>query len=365
MKKTRLHKQHVGLKGKMIEFFGWEMPVEYSGGGIVEEHLAVRTRAGLFDVSHMGEIRVSGPQALDYVQFLTPNNAARTNPSKAQYSALTTPAGTFVDDMLVYCLEEAQEYLLVVNAANSDKDYAWIRSHTDGYEVTVENQSEHYSQMALQGRRAQEILSSLTPADLDELGSFHVVHTQVAGIESMVSRTGYTGEDGFEIYTRSDNPGIIWDALMKEGAGHGLKPIGLGARDTLRLEACLMLYGNDIDDTTTALEAGLRWLVKFKKGDFLGREALLKQKEEGLSRKLAGFEILGRGIARAHYPVLVDGERVGEVTSGTFSPLLKKSIGLTYLPVESTEVGTALDIEIRGKAVPAAVVELPFYKRDY
>jgi aminomethyltransferase len=365
MKKTRLHSRHVDLKGKMIEFFGWEMPVEYIGGGIVEEHLAVRSQAGLFDVSHMGEVLVSGPQALDYVQFLTPNNAARTSPSKAQYSALTTPEGTFMDDMLVYCLDEGQKYLLVVNAANTDKDYAWIQSHTDGFEVTVENQSDLYSQMALQGRKARDILKTLTPVDLDELKSFDVVHTRVAGIESMVSRTGYTGEDGFEIYSRSDNPEVIWDSLMESGSVHGLKPIGLGARDTLRLEACLMLYGNDIDDTTTALEAGLRWLVKFKKGEFLGREALLKQKEEGLVRKLAGFEVLGRGIARPHYPVLVGGQKIGEVTSGTFSPLLKKSIGLAYLPIESTEAGTDLDIEIRGRGVPARVVELPFYKRDY
>jgi len=361
MKKTRLFAQHTGLNGKMIEFFGWEMPVEYSG--IVEEHLAVRRQAGLFDVSHMGEILVSGPQALEYVQFLTPNNAARTSPSKAQYSALTTPQGTFVDDMLVYNLDDTH-YLLVVNAANSDKDFAWVESHTQSFDVTVENLSDSYSQLALQGRKSLEILTPLTAADLDQLKSFEVVHTQVVGLDSMVSRTGYTGEDGFEIYTQSENPEIIWNTLLEKGAPHGLKPIGLGARDTLRLEACLMLYGNDIDDTTTVLEAGLRWLVKFKKGDFLGREALLKQKEEGLTRKLAGFEILGRGIARPHYPVFWEGDRVGEVTSGTYSPFLKKSIGLTYLPLEACEVGTDLSIEIRGKTKPARVVELPFYKRD-
>jgi aminomethyltransferase len=362
MKTTRLHDNHVKLKGRMIEFFGWEMPVEYSG--IMDEHLAVRNQAGLFDVSHMGEILVSGPQALEYVQHLTPNNAARTSPEKAQYSALTTPEGTFVDDLLVYCLDETR-YLLVVNAANTDKDFEWIRTHTEGFEVTVENVSDRYSQLALQGRKAVDILKTLTPADLEALGSFAVVHTEVAGIASMVSRTGYTGEDGFEIYTQSETPGIIWDALMEKGKAYGLKPIGLGARDTLRLEACLMLYGNDIDDTTTALEAGLRWLVKFKKGDFLGREALFKQKEEGLARKLAGFEVVGRGIARSHYPVFVGGIRVSEVTSGTFAPFLKKSIGLTYLPIESTEVGTDLEIEVRSKRVPARVVEIPFYKRDY
>jgi aminomethyltransferase len=346
----------------MIEFFGWEMPVEYSG--IMDEHLAVRNQAGLFDVSHMGEILVSGPQALEYVQHLTPNNAARTSPEKAQYSALTTPEGTFVDDLLVYCLDETR-YLLVVNAANTDKDFEWIRTHTEGFDVTVENVSDRYSQLALQGRKAADILKTLTAANLEALGSFAVVHTEVAGIASMVSRTGYTGEDGFEIYTQSETPGIIWDALMEKGEASGLKPIGLGARDTLRLEACLMLYGNDIDDTTTALEAGLRWLVKFKKGDFLGRETLLKQKEEGLARKLAGFEVVGRGIARSHYPVFVGGNRVSEVTSGTFAPFLKKSIGLTYLPIESTEVGTDLEIEVRGKRIPARVVEIPFYKRDY
>ncbi len=362
MKTTRLHDNHIKLKGRMIEFFGWEMPVEYSG--IMDEHLAVRNQAGLFDVSHMGEILVSGPQALEYVQHLTPNNAARTSPEKAQYSALTTPEGTFVDDLLVYCLDETH-YLLVVNAANTDKDFEWIRTHTEGFDVTVENVSDRYSQLALQGRKAVDILKTLTPADLEALGSFAVVHTEVAGIASMVSRTGYTGEDGFEIYTQSETPGIIWDALLEKGEAHGLKPIGLGARDTLRLETCLMLYGNDIDDTTTALEAGLRWLVKFKKGDFLGRETLLKQKEEGLARKLAGFEVVGRGIARSHYPVFVGGNRVSEVTSGTFAPFLKKSIGLTYLPIESTEVGTDLEIEVRGKRIPARVVEIPFYKRDY
>jgi aminomethyltransferase len=362
MKTTRLHDKHTKLNGRMIEFFGWEMPVEYSG--IMQEHLAVRNRAGLFDVSHMGEILVEGPRALEYVQHLTPNNAARTNPEKAQYSALTTPEGTFVDDLLVYCLDETR-YLLVVNAANTEKDFEWIRSHSGGYDVSVENLSDRYSQLALQGRKAVQILQAHTPADLDALGSFSVVHTEVAGVASMVSRTGYTGEDGFEIYTQSETPGIIWDALMETGEAHGLIPIGLGARDTLRLEACLMLYGNDIDDTTTALEAGLRWLVKFKKGDFLGREALLRQKEEGLTRRLAGFEIVGRGIARSHYPVLVGGSRVGEVTSGTFSPFLKKSIGLAYLPIGSTEVGTDLEVEIRGKPVPARVVEIPFYKRDY
>ncbi len=362
MRETLLHSNHIKLNGKMIEFFGWDMPVEYSG--IVEEHQAVRQQAGLFDVSHMGELLVTGPQALDFVQFLTPNNAARTSPAKAQYSALTTPEGTFVDDLLVYCLDETR-YLLVVNAANTEKDFQWVRSFSQKFGVKVENVSESYSQLALQGRKAAQIMKMLTSTDLEQLGPFDVMFTEVAGIESMVSRTGYTGEDGFEIYTQSRTPGVIWEALLKKGKPHGLLPVGLGARDTLRLEASLMLYGNDIDDTTTVLEAGLRWLIKFKKGDFLGRDALLAQKEQGLQRKLMGFELTERGIARPHYPVWVGSEKVSEVTSGTFSPFLKKSIGLAYLPMAAAEPDTELRIEIRGKQVAAQVVPLPFYKRDY
>jgi len=358
---TKLNSAHKKLGGKMIDFFGWEMPVEYSG--IIDEHMAVRTSAGLFDVSHMGEILVLGKQSLDFIQYLTPNNAARLTPNKAQYTALTTPQGTFVDDMLVYCLNE-ERYLLVVNAANADKDYQWIIDHKEGFDVVVENQSASYSQLALQGPKALEILQPLTGIELAEMKSFHAARGSVAEIGALVSRTGYTGEDGFEIYTQSENPEMMWDAILERGKAFGLLPIGLGARDTLRLEATLMLYGNDIDDTTTVLEAGLSWLVKFKKGDFLGREALLKQKEEGLQRKLVGFDIIGRGIARPHYPVFVQGEKTSEVTSGTYSPYLKKSIGLAYLPIHFTETDTVIEIEIRGKRVEAKVVPLPFYKRD-
>ncbi len=362
MRKTRLHPHHQQLKGRMIEFFGWEMPVEYSG--IMDEHLAVRNQAGLFDVSHMGEILLIGTQALDCVQYLTPNNAARTNPEKAQYSALTTPQGGFVDDLLVYCLDETR-YLLVVNAANTEKDFAWIESHARDFDVTVTNVSDQYTQMALQGRRAVDILRGITAVNVEDMPSFGVAHGPVAGIDAMISRTGYTGEDGFEIYTTSPDPGVIWNALLRNGQGHGLKPVGLGARDTLRLEACLMLYGNDIDETTSVMEAGLSWLVKFKKGDFLGRESLLHQKEEGVSRKLAGFEILGRGIARPHYPVFCAGDEVGQVTSGTFSPYLKKSIGLAYLPAAFAEIDSEIEVGVRSKRIPARVVELPFYRRDY
>jgi len=361
MKKTRLNSSHKKLGAKMIEFFGWEMPVEFSG--IIDEHLAVRQRAGLFDVSHMGEILISGKQALDFVQYLTPNNAARLEPHKAQYSCLTTPKGTFVDDLLVYCLGE-ERYLMVVNAANSDKDYEWIINHKEGYDVEVLNQSDDYTQLAIQGPRALEILQPLVDINLEDIGSFWFDWTNIAGEKVLASRTGYTGEDGYEIYTLSAHPEKIWDAIIEKGKEYNLQPVGLGARDTLRLEATLMLYGNDIDETTTVLEAGLGWLVKFKKGDFLGREALLKQKEKGVKKKLVGFEIIEKGIARPHYPLFLKGEKVSEVTSGSYSPYLKKGIGLAYLPLEFTEVGTEIEIGVRNKKVKARVIPTPFYRRS-
>jgi aminomethyltransferase len=344
----------------MIEFFGWEMPVEFKG--IIEEHMAVRTAAGLFDVSHMGEIIVRGKEALAFVQHLTPNDAGRLAPNQVQYTALTTPQGTFVDDMLVYCLSP-EEYLLVVNAANTDKDFGWVTAHQGGYDVSVENASDRYSQLALQGPRALEILQPLTGINLAGLKPFWAERGKVAGIETLVSRTGYTGEDGFEIYTMSGQPVAILEEIIKAGRPLGLLPIGLGARDTLRLEAKLMLYGNDIDDTTTVLEADLKWIIKFKKGDFLGRDVLEKQLAEGIKRKIVGFELLEKGIPRPHYPVFSGGQQAGLVTSGTFSPFLKKSIGLVYLPVELTGVGTEVAVGIRDKKAKAKVVSTPFYKR--
>jgi aminomethyltransferase len=325
----------------MIEFFGW----------------------GLFDVSHMGEIVISGRQALDFVQYLTPNDAASLNPEKAQYSCLTTPQGTFVDDLLVYCLDSGK-YLFVVNCANSDKDYEWILSHKEGYDVEVENKSDDYTQIALQGPSALEILKPLVDVNVEEMKSFGSSRGKIEGEEVLVSRTGYTGEDGFEIYTLSSRPEKIWDTILERGKTFGVVPVGLGARDTLRLEAKLMLYGNDIDETTTVLEAGLGWFVKYEKGEFLGREALLAQKEDGIKRRLVGFELMERGIARPLYPVFVEGKKVSVVNSGTFSPYLKKSIGLTYLPVEYKEVGTEFEVGIRDKKVKARVVATPFYKRS-
>ncbi len=362
MKATRLNANHRKFGAKMIEFFGWDMPLEYRG--IIDEHMAVRTAAGLFDVSHMGEILVTGKDALAFVQNLTPNDASRLAVNQVQYTALTTPQGTFVDDMLVYCLDP-DRYLLVVNAANTDKDYQWVVNHLQGFNVNAENLSDSYTQLALQGRKAAEILRPLTDVKLEEMKPFWAAWGKVAGLDTLVSRTGYTGEDGFEIYTTAPNPETIWDAILESGKSLGIQPLGLGARDTLRLEAKLMLYGNDIDDTTTVLEADLKWIVKFKKGPFLGSDVLLKQSEEGIRRKIVGFELVDRGIARPHFPVFVDGEKVAEVRSGTFAPYLKKSIGLVYLPVEKTEIGTEFEIGIRDKKARARVIPTPFYKRDY
>jgi len=361
MKRTRLYDSHKKWNARMIEFFGWEMPVEYKG--IIDEHMAVRTKAGLFDVSHMGEVVVRGKDALAFVQHLTPNDAARLAPGQVQYTALTTPEGTFVDDMLVYCVGP-EDYFLVVNASNADKDYAWIVAHAKGFAVTTENRSSAYSQLALQGPEAVAVLQELTALDLAHIQSFHFAFGKVAGVDALVSRTGYTGEDGFEIYMVDPNPGVVWDAILAKGGDHGVMPIGLGARDTLRLEAKLMLYGNDISDKTTVLEADLKWICKFQKGDFLGKAVLERQLVEGVRRKIAGFEITDRGIARPHYPVLVGGTKLSEVSSGTFAPFLKKSIGLAYLPIEHTVIGTEIGIGIRDKVVKAKVVPTPFYKRE-
>ncbi len=360
MDKTRFNELHKKLGAKMVEFVGWEMPIEYKG--IIDEHMAVRTRAGLFDVSHMGEVLVTGKDALAYVQWLTPNDAARLAPGQVQYTALMTPESTFVDDMLVYCMGP-ETYFLVVNAANVAKDFAWIAGHTKGFDVKVENQSDAYSQVALQGPLAEKILQPLTDVNLAGMKSFWWARGKMAGIACLISRTGYTGEDGFEVYTTDPKPGPIWTSIIETGTPLGLLPVGLGARDTLRLESKLMLYGNDITDKTTVLEADLKWIVKLQKGDFLGKPVIERQQAEGLKKKLAGFELVDKGVARPHYPAYVKGQKVAEVCSGTFSPLLKKSIGLVYLPIEATAVGTEFEIGIRDKKTQAKVVPTPFYKR--
>lgn len=374
MKKTPLHQIHKALGAKMIDFAGWEMPVQYSG--IIEEHLTTRTKAGLFDISHMGQILFKGPGALQAVQYLATNQAAKLVPGQVQYSALLYPTGTFVDDITVYKFNEEQ-FMFCVNAANTDKDYAWIQENISSKKssfapVQIKNVSEEIALLALQGPKAAEILQNLTEINLSSLKSFRFIEGAVAGIKTWISRTGYTGEDGFELYIPAEEANRevhqekvieVWNKLLEAGQEHGLKPVGLGARDTLRLEARLVLYGNDITDQTTPLEADLEWIVKYDKGDFIGREALLKQKEQGIQRKLVGFEMIQRGIARSHYKILKGQELVGEVTSGTYAPYLDKNIGLGYVKIEYSEIGTELDILIRDQKVKAKIVPTPFYKR--
>ena len=361
VRKTPLHAAHVAAGGRMVPFAGWELPVQYSG--TLDEHLAVRTRAGLFDVSHMGEVRVKGPEALAYLQLVTCNDVSKLVPGRIQYSGLTTPEGTFVDDFLVYKLGE-QEYFLVVNAGNTPKDVDWLHYHAKGFQVDVRDESSQWAQLAVQGPKAVEILQPLVRVDLAPLKYYGFLQADVDGVPSIVSRTGYTGEDGFEVYAPADAGPRLWDAIMSRGKEHGLLPCGLGARDTLRLEAKMALYGNDIDDTTTVLEADLGWICRLDKGDFLGRDVLVRQKAEGLKRKLVGFETEGRGaIARRGFRALRDGEPVGVVTSGTFAPYLKKNIGLAYLPAGMWEAGTRFEVEIRNRLESAVVVPTPFYRR--
>jgi aminomethyltransferase len=358
LKRTPLWQRHRALSGKMVAFGGWDMPVEYSV--LSEEHRAVRERAGVFDVSHMGEIRIRGPKAFDVVQRLTCNDVAALDDGKVQYSAFLTPEGTFVDDLLTYRLA-ANDYLLVVNASNTPKDVEWAKA-AECPGASVEDESPIWAQIAVQGPRAETILQTLTATPLGRITYYRSEPGKVLGVPVLLSRTGYTGEDGFEVYLHPDHAGDVWDAILKAGQPHGILPAGLGARDTLRLEACLALYGNDIDDTHTPWEANLGWIVKMKKGDFSGREALAKLKEAGVTRKLVGFEVTGRGIARHGYPLTVDGAK-GIVTSGTQTPTVGKPIGLAYVPAEKTAPGTELSIDIRGRGVSAVVVPTPFYRR--
>ncbi|HEX5044927.1 MAG TPA: glycine cleavage system aminomethyltransferase GcvT [Candidatus Polarisedimenticolaceae bacterium] len=360
--RTPLHALHVAAGARMVEFAGWEMPVQYTG--VLDEHEAVRTRCGLFDVSHMGEVAVSGPQALPFLQHVTCNDVAKLVPGRIQYSALMTAAGTFVDDLLVYCLEEERGFLVVVNAGNAAKDLSVLQTAARSFEVEVEDHSARYALLAVQGPRALPVVSALAAADLRDLRYYGFVRTDVDGVPCLVSRTGYTGEDGFELYAPPQAAERLWRALLAAGAAHGIKPAGLAARDTLRLEACMALYGNDIDETTTVLEADLGWIVKLDKGAFVGREVLARQKAEGVSRRLVAFETGGRAVARHGYPARVEGEEAGVVTSGTFSPTLKKNVGLAYLPAAHAVPGTRFEVEIRGRGEPATVVAKPFYKRE-
>lgn len=363
--KTPLHAQHIAAGARMVPFGGWHMPIDYSGKGhgVIKEHLAVRRAAGLFDVSHMGEVDIVGPGALVFLQRVTSNDVARLQDGHAQYSALPMPTGAPVDDIIVYRFS-AERYLLVVNAGNRAKDMAWLQAQ-DPAGCEIHDRSDEFALLALQGPKAVSILQPLTPKDLAAVGYYKFTTGMVAGLFATIARTGYTGEDGFEIMVKTGDAPALWDALITAGSGDGLVPAGLGARDTLRLEAKMCLYGNDIDETTTLAEAGLGWItcVEPHKGDFNGRAVLAEQKAKGTARKLVGFEMKERGIARQGYPVLVGGAPVSVVTSGSMAPYLEKNIGLAYVPSENAATGSAIGIEIRGVPVAAEIVKTPFYKR--
>jgi aminomethyltransferase len=363
LKKTPLHARHRALGARMVEFGGWDMPVEYSG--IVDEHMAVRTRAGLFDVSHMGEIEIAGKDAFKAVQHITSNDAGRLAINQIQYSALTTPQGTFVDDVLTYRIAD-DHFMLVVNASNIMKDFHWIAEHVKeaGGDAAAVNTSSRYALIALQGPVARDVLQTLTAVDLSAIKYYWFATGEVAGVRVTISRTGYTGEDGFEVFAPPSSAERVWDAILQAGKSAGVVPAGLGARDTLRLEASMRLYGNDMDETTTVVEADLGWIVGWKKDEFLGHDVLKRQKAEGAPRKLVGFEMLERAIGRHGYDAYIGGEKVGVVTSGTQTPFLKKAIGMAYLPADRTAPGTEFEIDIRGRRVKAAVVPMPFYKRQ-
>ena len=367
VRKTALNSVHRQMGAKMVEFNGWEMPVEYpSAGGIMAEHNAVRAGVGIFDVSHMGDIRLAGPQALAAVQRISMNDASRLAIAQAQYSALLYPQGTFVDDVVVHRLGE-NEYLLVINAGTREKDFNWVRDHTRQFDCTVENLSDDFTQIAIQGPKAVNLLQKLTDADLSAVKFYWVTRGTVCGLKNtLIARTGYTGEDGFEIYVPSDEPtsARVWNEILQAGKEFGVVPCGLGARNTLRLEAKLPLYGHEISDTINVWEAGLDRFCKMEKPDFIGRTALERAKAEGTKRELVGLEMLDRGIARDGYKVLDPaGREIGYVTSGSPAPFLKKNIALAYVPIEFVAPGTELKVEIRGQGVKAQVVPTPFYRK--
>jgi aminomethyltransferase len=360
LRRTPLHDRHVAAGARLVEFAGWEMPVQYRG--VIDEHRAVRSAAGLFDVSHMGEFRVAGPGAEAFVQGLTPNDVSQLAPGRAHYSALLGHEGTFLDDLLVYRVAD-DEIMIVVNASNVGSDFAWVAGFPrEG--ATLEDVSDRYALLALQGPKAAEILAPLTGVELGAIKYYRFAAGEVLGRRALVSRTGYTGEDGFELYLDPGDAPAVWDGLLERGAPLGLEPVGLGARDTLRLEAGMALYGHEIDATTTPWDAGLDWIVKLGKGDFVGRGALEAARADGPPRRrLVGFEVEGRGIARQGHRLLAGGREVGHVTSGTFSPTFERALGMAYVESALAAPGTAIEIDVRGKSVPARVAALPFYKR--
>ena len=366
LKRTPLFDRHVGLGARIVPFAGWEMPVQYSG--ILAEHRAVRSHAGLFDLGHMGQVSVEGPDALEYLQFATSNDIAALGPGEAQYGLLPNEAGGVVDDIITYRRPDGSGYMVVINAANAEKDVAWmerVRQEREDLDVNLCDVSATMGMIAIQGPRAEAITQSLTTTDLSALPPFSWHEAEVAGIPLMIARTGYTGEDGFEFYPPSQRTAELWDALLSEGETEGLIPVGLGARDTLRLEARMPLYGNELTDDISPLEAGLGWAVKLDKGEFVGREAIRRLKEARPPRRTVGFKMSGRsGTPRAHFAIQVDGEEVGYVTSGAFSPTLDANIGLALVRHDVAGVGKPLDVVIRDRPVPAIQVKLPFYRRS-
>lgn len=362
LRKTPLYEVHRRLNAKLIEFGGWLMPVQYSG--IIEEHRAVRTAAGLFDLSHMGEFEVRGLKALDFLQYVTTNDVSKLAIGQAHYTFMLYPDGGIVDDLIVY-RQADDRYLLVVNASNIEKDLRWLQETQllKGFDAVIRDQSFSTALISIQGPRSAEILQPQLDIKLDEIAYYHCAQGKVGEAPVTIARTGYTGEDGFELFFNRVYAEKIWDLLLNAGKDQGLLPVGLGARDTLRLEAKMALYGNDIDATTNPLEAGLGWAVKMDKGNFCGKANLLKVKERGPKRKLVGFEMQDKAIARHGYAVVKDGKTVGQVTSGAPSPTLGKNIGLAYVPVESSTVGSPLQIMIREKAADAKIVKTPFYVR--
>jgi aminomethyltransferase len=357
LRRTPLYERHRQLGAKMVPFSGWEMPVQYEG--ILAEHHAVRTAAGLFDVTHMGRVEIHGPDAIRFLNYLTVNDVERLDVYQSQYTVACYEHGGIVDDLLVYRCPDRM--LVVLNAGNRAKDLAWLHEHRMSFDVRIVDLSDETALIALQGPGAQGALEKLTALPLDGLLFHRFFEGTVAGVPARVFRTGYTGEDGFEIWYPADKATVVWDALLEAGGGSGLRPCGLGARDTLRLEAGLCLYGHEIDETTNPLEAGLGWITRLKKPDFIGRAALLDIRSAGLSRRLAGFRVLERGIPRQGYVILSEGRPVGVCVSGTMSPTLGYGIGTGYVPIHLAEPGSRLDIDIRGRHLPAEVVKLPFY----
>ncbi len=360
MKTTRFHSIHKQLGAKMVSFAGFEMPIQYPAG-IIAEHMSVRSDIGVFDVSHMGEVEISGPQALDFIQKISINDASKLVPNKAQYSAMCYPDGGIIDDMLVY--HRGDHYMLVINGACADKDIAWMHEQAQGMDVAVTDMSDDINLLAVQGPKTIDALQTLTDVNLSEIPYYGFMDGKLAGLDMIISRTGYTGELGFELYFRGDESVCeqLWNALFEAGSAHGMQPVGLGARDTLRLEKGYCLYGNDISKDTNPLEAGLGWITKLAKGSFNGSDVIAKVKEQGPSRKLVAFKVVAeKFIARQHYPIHHGGNPVGEVTSGNISPILNVGIGLGYVPTALAEPGTIIQIAARGKEFDAEVVKLPF-----